>query len=131
MKMSNLLLQTVYSGVTYAGYVGVLTGQRPNSFTVSIDARRKLVVDNHCRCAMSSEQINSSNFQQMTTGCDICENIFVNSSTFSLFNIAFKITLCSFPHRFITIRPQLVFGSGIVQCILLKNQTFAFSFHYR
>ena len=45
--MSNLLLQTVYSGVTYAGYVGILTGQRPNSFTVSIDARRKLVIYYH------------------------------------------------------------------------------------
>ena len=31
--------QTVYSSITYAGYVGILTGQRPNVFTVTVDER--------------------------------------------------------------------------------------------
>ncbi|KAK7480874.1 hypothetical protein BaRGS_00027875 [Batillaria attramentaria] len=31
--------ETVYTGTTYAGYVGLLTGQRPNAFTVTIDQR--------------------------------------------------------------------------------------------
>ncbi|KAH3726701.1 N-acylethanolamine-hydrolyzing acid amidase-like [Dreissena polymorpha] len=31
--------QTVYSAITYAGYVGVLTGQRPNGFTITVDER--------------------------------------------------------------------------------------------
>ncbi|KAK7091648.1 N-acylethanolamine-hydrolyzing acid amidase-like [Littorina saxatilis] len=31
--------ETLYSGVTYAGYVGILTGQRPNGFTITIDQR--------------------------------------------------------------------------------------------
>jgi len=31
--------QTLYSGVTYAGYMGLLTGQRPNGFTVTVDQR--------------------------------------------------------------------------------------------
>ena len=32
--------QTVYSGVTIAGYIGLLTGQKPNSFTVTLNERR-------------------------------------------------------------------------------------------
>ncbi|XP_071113649.1 N-acylethanolamine-hydrolyzing acid amidase-like [Haliotis cracherodii] len=31
--------QTVYTGVTFAGYVGLLTGQRPQAFTVTVDER--------------------------------------------------------------------------------------------
>ena len=31
--------QTVYTGTTFAGYVGLLTGQKPNKFTVSLDER--------------------------------------------------------------------------------------------
>ncbi|XP_067674022.1 N-acylethanolamine-hydrolyzing acid amidase-like isoform X2 [Haliotis asinina] len=31
--------QTVYTGITFAGYVGLLTGQRPNAFTVTVDER--------------------------------------------------------------------------------------------
>ncbi|XP_060564846.1 N-acylethanolamine-hydrolyzing acid amidase-like [Ruditapes philippinarum] len=31
--------QTVYSVVTYAGYIGALTGQRPNVFTITVDER--------------------------------------------------------------------------------------------
>ena len=31
--------KTVYSGTTYAGYVGLLTGQRPHQFSVSLDER--------------------------------------------------------------------------------------------
>ncbi|XP_052811050.1 N-acylethanolamine-hydrolyzing acid amidase-like [Mya arenaria] len=31
--------QTAYSSITYAGYVGILTGQRPNVFTVTVDER--------------------------------------------------------------------------------------------
>ncbi|KAK3098609.1 hypothetical protein FSP39_021198 [Pinctada imbricata] len=31
--------KTVYSGVTYAGYVGLLTGMRPKAFTITIDER--------------------------------------------------------------------------------------------
>ncbi|KAI0209794.1 N-acylethanolamine-hydrolyzing acid amidase [Lamellibrachia satsuma] len=33
--------KTLYSAVTYAGYVGILTGQKPNSFTITTDARHK------------------------------------------------------------------------------------------
>ena len=31
--------ETVYTGTTYAGFVGLLTGQKPNSFTVTMDER--------------------------------------------------------------------------------------------
>ncbi|OWF44718.1 N-acylethanolamine-hydrolyzing acid amidase [Mizuhopecten yessoensis] len=31
--------QTVYSGVTYAGYIGLMTGQRPKVFTITADER--------------------------------------------------------------------------------------------
>lgn len=31
--------QTVYSGVTYAGYIGLMTGQRPKAFTITADER--------------------------------------------------------------------------------------------
>lgn len=31
--------QTVYSVITYAGYVGALTGQKPNVFTITVDER--------------------------------------------------------------------------------------------
>lgn len=31
--------KTVYSGITYAGYVGLVTGQRPNVFTITMDER--------------------------------------------------------------------------------------------
>lgn len=31
--------QTVYSAITYAGYVGILTGQRSNAFTITVDER--------------------------------------------------------------------------------------------
>ncbi|XP_062575232.1 N-acylethanolamine-hydrolyzing acid amidase-like [Saccostrea cucullata] len=31
--------QTVYSGVTYAGYVGLITGMRPKAFTMTLDER--------------------------------------------------------------------------------------------
>ncbi|PVD32267.1 hypothetical protein C0Q70_07700 [Pomacea canaliculata] len=31
--------QTLYTATTYAGYVGVLTGQKPNAFTITIDQR--------------------------------------------------------------------------------------------
>lgn len=34
-----LCLQTLYTATTYAGYVGVLTGQKPNAFTITIDQR--------------------------------------------------------------------------------------------
>ena len=33
--------QTVYSAVTFAGYVGILTGQKPYGFTISVDRRGK------------------------------------------------------------------------------------------
>ena len=32
---------TQYTGTTFAGYVGLVTGQKPNKFTVSLDARDK------------------------------------------------------------------------------------------
>ena len=32
---------TQYTGTTYAGYVGLVTGQKPNKFTVSLDERDK------------------------------------------------------------------------------------------
>lgn len=35
----NIILQTVYSGITYVGYVGLVTGQRPNAFTITLDER--------------------------------------------------------------------------------------------
>ena len=38
-----MLLQVLYSGVTFAGYVGLLTGQRPHSFTITIDERGQFV----------------------------------------------------------------------------------------
>ena len=31
--------QTMYTGTTYAGYVGLLTGQRPHQFSISLDQR--------------------------------------------------------------------------------------------
>ncbi|XP_041351778.1 N-acylethanolamine-hydrolyzing acid amidase-like [Gigantopelta aegis] len=31
----------LYSGVTFAGYIGLLTGQRPHSFTITVDERDK------------------------------------------------------------------------------------------
>ncbi|KAL5016852.1 hypothetical protein ScPMuIL_006441 [Solemya velum] len=31
--------QTVYSSVTYAAYIGILTGQKPHKFTVTVDER--------------------------------------------------------------------------------------------
>lgn len=31
--------QTLYTGTTYAGFVGLLTGQRPNGITISLDER--------------------------------------------------------------------------------------------
>ncbi|CAC5395769.1 NAAA [Mytilus coruscus] len=31
--------KTVYTGITYAGYVGLVTGQRPNAFTMTMDER--------------------------------------------------------------------------------------------
>ena len=31
--------KTIYTGTTYAGYVGLLTGQRPYQFTISLDQR--------------------------------------------------------------------------------------------
>ena len=31
--------ETVYTGTTFAGYVGVISGQKPNSFTMAIDER--------------------------------------------------------------------------------------------
>lgn len=34
-----LCLQTLFTATTYAGYVGVLTGQKPNAFTITIDQR--------------------------------------------------------------------------------------------
>ena len=33
--------KTVYKGTTFAGYVGLLTGMKPNKFTVSLDQRNK------------------------------------------------------------------------------------------
>ncbi|CAH1799209.1 unnamed protein product [Owenia fusiformis] len=33
--------KVVYSSTTYAGYVGILTGQKPHAFTVSLDERRQ------------------------------------------------------------------------------------------
>ena len=33
--------ETVYTGVTYAGMVGLATGQKPNSFTISLNQRNK------------------------------------------------------------------------------------------
>ena len=39
------VLQTVYSAVTFAGYVGVMTGQRPNAFTVTVDERGRYCID--------------------------------------------------------------------------------------
>ena len=39
--------QTVYSGVTYAGYVGLMTGQRPNAFTLTCDERGKCQIVRH------------------------------------------------------------------------------------
>ena len=33
--------KTVYTGTTFAGYVGIMTGQKPNSFTVSLNEREK------------------------------------------------------------------------------------------
>ena len=33
--------KTVYTGVTYAGMVGIATGQKPNSFTISLNQRDK------------------------------------------------------------------------------------------
>ena len=33
--------KTVYSGVTYAGMVGLATGQKPNAFTISLNQRNK------------------------------------------------------------------------------------------
>jgi hypothetical protein len=38
-NFTNIILQTVYSGITYAGYVGLVTGQRPNVFTITMDER--------------------------------------------------------------------------------------------
>lgn len=32
--------KTIYSGVTTAGYIGLLTGQKPNTFTITLDERR-------------------------------------------------------------------------------------------
>ena len=37
--MFSFLLKTVYSVVTYAGYVGVLSGQKPQGFTITVDER--------------------------------------------------------------------------------------------
>lgn len=34
-----LFMQTVYSGVTYAGYVGLITGMKPKGFTMTLDER--------------------------------------------------------------------------------------------
>ncbi len=31
----------MYSGITFAGYIGILTGQKPLAFTVSLDERDK------------------------------------------------------------------------------------------
>ncbi len=31
--------KTVYTGTTYAGYIGLLTGQKPNGYTISLDER--------------------------------------------------------------------------------------------
>ena len=33
------LFQTAYSVITYAGYVGVLSGQKPYGFTITVDER--------------------------------------------------------------------------------------------
>ncbi|XP_062510998.1 N-acylethanolamine-hydrolyzing acid amidase-like [Corticium candelabrum] len=33
--------KTIYMGTTYVGYVGLMTGQKPNAFTVSLDERDK------------------------------------------------------------------------------------------
>ena len=32
-------VQTVYSGVTYAGYVGLITGMKPTGFSMTLDER--------------------------------------------------------------------------------------------
>ena len=33
------IFKTVYSAITFAGYIGVMTGQKPNSFSVTVDQR--------------------------------------------------------------------------------------------
>jgi N-acylethanolamine-hydrolysing acid amidase len=33
--------KVVYSGITFAGYIGILTGQKPLAYTVSLDERDK------------------------------------------------------------------------------------------
>ncbi len=35
--------QTVYMGTTYAGYVGLLTGFRPQAISISVDERDQVV----------------------------------------------------------------------------------------
>jgi len=39
LKLVYVCLQTVYSVITYAGYIGVMTGQRPGAFTITVDER--------------------------------------------------------------------------------------------
>ncbi len=38
-------LQVAYRGTTFAGYVGLWTGQSPNKFTVSGNQRSRLIFD--------------------------------------------------------------------------------------
>ena len=40
----SLLLQIVYNVVTYAGYVGVLSGQRPKGFSITVDERGEIIL---------------------------------------------------------------------------------------
>ena len=42
------VLQTVYSAVTFPGYVGVMTGQRPHAFTLCKEMKILIVCFVYC-----------------------------------------------------------------------------------
>ncbi len=45
MILQVVSLQVAYRGTTFAGYVGLWTGQSPNKFTVSGNQRSRLIFD--------------------------------------------------------------------------------------